>query len=281
MDRRTFVGALGASVGGVVAARRPPWPGGSGGLRRVGLELYSVRNEMKRDPDGTLHRIRALGYDDVELLWSWGNFGRTPQQVRASLDREGLKAPSAHLAPEVLLTDWSKSLDEAALLGQQYLIVPSLPAETKTSLDAWLRWADRFNEAGRAARASGLWLAFHNEPDHLTPIEGTVPYEAFVARTDPDLVRLQLDIGNLVMGGGDPLTYLARYRDRYWTFHLKDVVADRSHDTELGRGVVDVAAFLQAVPDLSAKPCFVEQEGSTDPLASAGRNYRYLARLAG
>jgi sugar phosphate isomerase/epimerase len=279
MDRRTFVGALGASVGGVVAARRLPWPGGSGDLRRIGLELYSVRNEMKRDPEGTLHRIRALGYDDVELLWSWDNFGRTPRQVRASLDREGMKAPSAHLAPEALLTDWSRSLDEAALIGQQYLIVPSLPDETKTSIDAWLRWADRFNEAGRAARSAGLWLAFHNEPDHLTPIDGTVPYDVFVARTDPDLVRLQLDIGNLVMGGGDPLTYLNRYRDRYWTFHVKDVLADRSHDTELGRGVVDVAGFLRAVPDLSDKPCFVEQEGSPDPLASAGQNYRYLAKL--
>jgi len=278
MKRRAFVGAVGASV---AALRVGGWPrSGSRALTRIGLELYSVRNEMKRDREGTLHRVREIGYDDVELLWSWDNFGWTPAEVRAALDREGLKAPSCHLAPEALLGDWSRSLDEAAVIGQQYLIVPSLPAETKTSLDAWYRWADRFNEAGRAARAVGLWLAFHNEPDHLTPIDGTVPYDAFVARTDPDLVRLQLDVGNLAMGGGDPLTYLNRYRDRYWSFHLKDVVADRSHDTELGEGIVDLAGLLRAVPNLTDKPCFVEQEGPTDPLASAGRNYRYLKRLA-
>src|SRR5207245_817899 len=83
-----------------------------------------------------------------------------------------------------------------------------------------------------AARRAGIWLAFHNESDHMTPIDGMVPYDVFVARTDPSVVRLQLDVGNMVMGGCDPFAYLQRYRDRYWSFHLKDVVADRSRDTE-------------------------------------------------
>jgi len=120
-------------------------------------------------------------------------------------------------------------------LGHEYLIVPSFTPDTTRSLDDWREWADRFNTAGAAARRAGIWLAFHNEAEHLQPIAGTVPYDLFVERTDPALVRHQLDVGNLVMGGGDPLLYLQRYRDRYWSFHLKDVVADRSSDTELGR----------------------------------------------
>ena len=108
---------------------------------------------MRADPERTLAAVRAMGYDDVELLWSFDNFGRTPQQVRATLDHEGLEAPSAHMAPEVILKDWDKSLETAHLLGHQYLVVPSLPDETKHSLDAWRQWADRFNAAGAVGAA--------------------------------------------------------------------------------------------------------------------------------
>ena len=238
MQRRTFVRTLGAGLAGAVAA--PEQLFAAARLDRIGLELYAVRAAMKADPDKTLAAIRAIGYTDVELLWSFKNFGQSNAQVKAALAREGLNAPSAHIAPELLLdaNQWRRDVDAAKELGHQYLIVPSIPAETNASLDAWKKWADHFNEAGRAARAGGIWLAFHNEPDHMKPIAGEVPYDTFVKRLDPAAVRLQLDVGNMLVGGGDPMQYLARYRDRYWSFHLKDVVADHSHDTELGTGVL-------------------------------------------
>lgn len=248
-------------------------------LARIGLELYSVRDAMRADPERTLADVRAMGYDDVELLWSFGNFGRTPQQVRATLDHEGLGAPSAHIAPEALLKDWEKSLEDAKLLGHEYLIVPSLPAETRTSMEKWLEWADRFNTAGALARQAGVWLAFHNEPDHMPPIGGQVPYDLFLEHTDPKVVRHQLDFGNMAQGGGDPMAYLRRHADRYWSFHVKDVVADGSHDTELGAGKLDLRALFGAVSDLARKPCYVEQENPKDPLASARQNYEYLKKL--
>ena len=122
-------------------------------------------------------------------------------------------------------------------------------------------------------------LAFHNEPDHMKPIEGQIPYDLFMDRTDRTVVRHQLDVGNMALGGGDPMRYLERYRDRYWSFHLKDVVADRSRDTELGTGVLDLRRIVAAIPDIGTKPCYVEQEGSADSLASARRNFEFLRRL--
>jgi sugar phosphate isomerase/epimerase len=282
MKRRAFVQAIGSAAAGafVVPLRGPlAGPTRAAKLERIGLELYAVRMAMRADPERTLAAVRAMGYDDVELLWSFDNFGRTPQQVRATLDHEGLKAPSAHMAPEVILKDWDKSLDEAHLLGHQYLVVPSLPDETQHSLEAWRQWADRFNTAGAAARGAGIWLSFHNEPDHMKPIDGAVPYDVFIARLDPTAVRLQLDVGNMLMGHGDPMRYLAAHRDRYWSFHLKDVVADGSRDVELGAGTFDFARFLAAVPDLAHKPCYVEQENPSDELASARANCEYLRRL--
>ncbi len=248
-------------------------------IKHISLELYSVRNEMKKDPEGTLAAIRAMGYDEVELLWSFGNFGRTNFQVKAALKNTGLKAPTAHIAPELLTRDWSSSLEAARYLGQQYLIVPSLPEETNTSLDAWKKWADIFNVAGAEARKAKVWLAFHNEPNHQKPIDGVIPYDLFIERTDPAIVRLQLDIGNMRMGGGDPLAYVKAHQDRYCSFHIKDVVADGSHDTELGTGSLDITAFLRATRNPDRKPMVIEQEGSAAPLESAKRNYEYLRRL--
>ena len=277
MKRREFVEAFGATFAGAAFL---PWMAPSTDyLWRVGLELYSVRNAMKKDPERTLAAVRAIGYDDVELLWSFDNFGRTPQQVRATLKQTGLKAPSAHIAPEALLKDWEKSLETARLLGHQYLIVPSLPDDTRTSLDAWRRWADRFNAAGDLARRAGIWLALHNEPDHMKPINGEIPYDLFVERTDPSRVRLQLDFGNMEVGGARPLQYLERYRNRYWSFHVKDVVEDGSHDTELGAGRVNLRALLAAIPNVQKKPCYVEQENPADELASVRQDYDYLKKL--
>ncbi len=114
----------------------------------------------------------------------------------------------------------------------------------------------------------------------MHPIDGQIPYDLFIARTDPKLVRLQLDFGNMAVGGGDPMAYLERYRDRYWSFHVKNVVADRTHDTELDAGVLNLRPLLAAIPDINAKPCYVEQESPADELVSARRNYTYLSQLA-
>src|SRR6476646_3820538 len=113
MKRRHFIRTLGTGAGALALAPRLGGIIAPKKLDRVGLELYAVRKAMRAEPERTLAAVRALGYDDVELLWSFGNFGRTPQQVRATLDHEGLRAPSAHMAPEIILKDWDESLDEA------------------------------------------------------------------------------------------------------------------------------------------------------------------------
>lgn len=277
MKRREFVQAFGATFAS--AAVRPRLAPRADNLWRVGLELYSVRNAMKKDPERTLAAVRAMGYDDVELLWSFDNFGRTPKEVHDTLKHEGLKAPSGHIAPEVLLNGWEKLLDDAKTVGHQFVVVPSLPDATAQSLDEWKRWADRFNAAGDLARRRGLWLMFHNEPGHMKPIGSTVPYDLFIERTDPSKVRLQLDVGNMEVGGGKPLQYIQQYRDRYWSFHLKDVVQDGTHDTELGAGRMNLRSLLAAIPEVQKKPCYVEQESPADELASARQNYSYLKRL--
>lgn len=287
MQRRDFVGTLGGAALGMIfplarggaagpAAMRG---GGAARLERIGLELYTLRDVMPKDPEGTLAAVRRMGYTDVELLWSFDNFGRTTAQVKAALDATGLRAPSAHIEATTILRDWERSLETAKVLGHEYLIVPSFSRETSRTLDDWRSWADKFNAAGATARRAGIWLAFHNEAEHMKPIDGQVPYDVFVQRLDPSLVRLQLDTGNMLVGGGDPMEYLAKYRDRYWSFHLKDVVADRSKDTQLGTGIFDIGKFLAAVPAIDTKPVHIEHESASDEMEAARNDFAYLRDL--
>jgi sugar phosphate isomerase/epimerase len=283
MERRAFVHTLAATAAGGLLAPSGLGLGGWGGsakrLERIGLELYAVRHAMGRDPERTLAAVRAIGYTDVELLWSFNNFNRTPAQVAATLKNEGLRAPSAHMSAETIFVGWERSLETAKLLGHEYLFVPDFDDWTKQTLDQWREWADRFNAAGAVARRAGIWLGFHNEPYHQKPIDGAVPFDVFLGRLDPSVTRVQLDVGNLLMGGGDPLQYLQKYPDRFWSFHLKDVVPDRSSDTGLGKGIFDFKRFLAAVPALSSKPCYVEDENSADELGAARSNFQYLQGL--
>ena len=277
MKRRDFIQTMGAAAaGGMLTPRfRSPKK-----LQRIGLELYAVRRAMGKDPDATLAAVRAAGYTDVELLWSFGNFGRSTAQVVAALKQNGLRAPSAHVSPAIIFIGWQRSLDTAKQLGHDYLIVPDFGDTVKT-LDDWKEWADHFNTAGAAARKSGIWLAFHNEADHMKPLDqsGQVPYDVFINRLDPAVTRLQLDTGNMLIGGGDPMQYLTKYKDRYWTFHLKDVVPDRTSDTRLGKGIFDFKKFLAAVPDIDQKPCYVEDESPADEMEAARNNCQYLQSL--
>ncbi|MFN2572118.1 MAG: sugar phosphate isomerase/epimerase family protein [Gemmatimonadales bacterium] len=284
MKRRDFIHTMGAAAAGPMLARVPfgARAGAAKKLDRIGLETYAIRHAMAQDPDRALAAVRAIGYNDVELLWSFNLFGRTPAQVAATLRNEGLRAPSAHMSADTIFVGWERSLETAKLLGHQYLVVPDFEDWTKQTLDDWREWADRFNAAGAVARKAGIWLAFHNESYHQKPIDGQIPYDVFIARLDPAVTRLQLDVGNMVLGGGDPMQYLQKYPDRFWSFHLKDAKADRSSDTGLGQGIFDFKKFLAAVPALDQKPAYVEQEGATEPageLAFARANYQYLRGL--
>lgn len=248
-------------------------------LRRVGIQLYTLRDDARRDLERTIADIAAAGYNDVELLSGMNNFGMPPARLRDILDRNGLRAPSTHVAASAF-DELDRQLADAATLGHKYLILASLPGDHPT-LDDYKRWADRLNEAGRRSLTHGVWIGFHDEPGDFAPIDGVVPYEVLVERTDPTLVRLQLDTGNAAMGGKDPLEYMKRYGSRYWLFHIKDVSRlGAPNDTELGKGIIDFKRLLASIDHIDEKLLYVEQETYPGaPLESARRDYAYLSTL--
>jgi sugar phosphate isomerase/epimerase len=283
MHRRDFVTTLGSAVALTQLACAPRTTAlgtGTRKLRRIGLQLYSLRDDARRDLEGTIANIASAGYHDVELLGSMKNFDMPPARLRAILDRNSLRAPSTHVGGNAL-DDLQHQLDDAQTLGHEYVVVASLPIAKPAKLDDYRRWADRLNEAGRIARERRIWIGFHNHADDFVVIDGQVAYDVFATRTDPSVVRLQLDTGNLAMAGRDPMDYMKRFGERYWLFHIKDVPRlGAEADTELGKGIIDFRALLRSIDHIDEKHLFVEQETYPGtPLDSVRRDFVYISHL--
>ena len=278
MQRRDFLRtALGAVAGGALLPRAAEglWPDAMrAGLGPIGIQLYTVRREMARDVESTLATIAQIGYREVEFA---GLFNHSAKDVRAMLDRHGLKAPSSHVGMPRRMDQWPAMLDDARTLGQSYIITPSFPNDD-LSPDGMKRIADQFNAAGAAAKKAGLQFGFHNHAEEFKPVGGQVPYDTLLAECDPSLVKFEIDIFWMVTGGRDPLTYLAKYPGRFPMVHAKDRTAD-GRMTDVGSGTIDWPKMMGAFERAGLKHCFVEHDDPADPFASARASYAYLSRL--
>ncbi|MGH7537758.1 MAG: sugar phosphate isomerase/epimerase family protein [Gemmatimonadales bacterium] len=272
IERRAFLGAVAGAAAGL--ARPVAVPTG-GGLERIGVQLYTVRDLLARDFAGTIARIAEIGYREVEFA---GYHGHTPQQVRAVLARHRLAAPSAHVPFESLEAGWDAMLETAALVGHHYVVVAWVPAERRGSLDDWRRIADLFNQAGRACRGAGLQFAYHNQSYEFVPIEGRRPYDVLVEASDAGLVQLELDFFWIASGGADPLDYFARFPGRFPMVHLKDRSA-AGDMVDVGRGAIEWRRLFARAAQAGIRHYFVEHDEPPAPLHSIRASYAYLKRL--
>jgi sugar phosphate isomerase/epimerase len=273
MHRRKALRVLGAAgllplVGG---AGRP-----TGRLERIGLQLYTVRDRMAADVDGTLAAVAEIGYREVEFA---GTFGRPPAELRGTLDGLGLAAPSAHVPLEALLPDPAAAADVAATLGNRWLVVAWIPPGRRT-LDDYRRFAGDFNRIGESLRAAGLRFAYHNHDFELARAGDVVPLELLIERTDPALVDFELDLYWVMKGGGDPLEYFARFPGRFPLIHAKDIGA-AGEMVDVGRGLIDWERVISTERTAGIRHWYVEHDNPRpDSLASARASHAYLAHLA-
>ena len=222
MNRRTFIGSSLAAT--LSAAAQPAWaalplnPGSSKAnlenptrqIDRIGLQLYTVRAAMKTDFEGTIAKVAATGYKEVEFA---GYFGRTPQQVKETLQRCGLVSPSAHLDYATVSNPdkWKQALDDAATIGQTFLVNPWIDPSMRNDPGVWKRIADTYNTAGAAARAHGIQFCYHNHNFEFYPspgADGRQPFDVLLESCDPKLVKMELDLCWISAAGKDPLASL-------------------------------------------------------------------------
>jgi sugar phosphate isomerase/epimerase len=240
------------------------------------LQLYTVRDALAADVEGTLRRVADIGYREVELA---GLPGVTAHAMRASLQRYGLDAPSMHASYDGLRGDFAAILEEARILGARYLVCPSVDAAERRTAGDWKRVCRTLNGIARAVRSHGLVLAYHNHDFEFVPFDdGTTPFGLLMTETDPRDLKLELDVYWVARAGLDPVQHLKNGQDRIVLVHLKDLGPDGS-TMEVGSGVLDMQQIVRTALAAGVRHLFVEQDHSTDPLASIAASLRFLERL--
>ncbi|HEX6307134.1 MAG TPA: sugar phosphate isomerase/epimerase [Longimicrobiales bacterium] len=275
-SRRSFLATLGAAAIGTMVHPACATVRGSL-LGRIGLQLYTVRNEMERDLEATLEQIAAIGYREVEFA---GYFERSATQIAALLERLELTSPSTHIGYDQMRDDWSRTLDTALTIGHTYITIPWIAPEQRRTIADWERTAALFNERAATARARGLRFAYHNHDFEFAQTDGTVPFDLLLANTDPELVEFELDIYWITRAGFDPLRYFERYPGRFRLTHLKDSAGPPEHRmVDVGSGQIDFAGVIAAANAAGVRHHFVEHDQPAEPFASIRSSYQYLAAL--
>lgn len=279
IGRRDFVKTVGSAAMGYALSPLAPSHESrvpTRKLDRVGLQLYTVRDQMKQDLEATIAKVAAIGYKEVEFA---GYFGKRPAEIRAILDRNGLVAPSAHIgssAPDV----WPEALDAAHVIGHRYVVIPWIPEEKRTGVDGFKKVAADFNRAAEQARAADLQFAYHNHDFEFKPTEGQLPYDVLLAETDPKLVQMEMDLYWITKGGQDPLKYFARWPGRFPMVHVKDSMGPPDQKmTAVGSGTIDWKRIFGREDQAGIKHFFVEHDQPADPFASIRASCDYLKRL--
>jgi len=247
-------------------------------IDRIGVNLYSVRDPMLADAKRTLEALAKIGYKEIESAPSVkGNYyGLQPKEIKQVSKDLGLTLRSGHIR---MGEGWEKQVDEAAEAGQQYIIAAGLPGQGNTA-DRYKQAAEQFNQAGEISKKAGLTFGYHNGASDFTKVQGQTLYELLLTNTDPELVKMELDLGWLIVGGADPLYYFEKYPRRFPLWHIKDIKKEKAESTEFGKGRIDIAGLLKNKDKSEMQYLFVEQEEwEASPLLSMQYNYNYLAHL--
>jgi sugar phosphate isomerase/epimerase len=280
--RRTFlkataaVAAAATTGAGRLAAKPVDLP--------IGLQLYSVRGLLPKDFDGTLAKVRAAGYTEVEAA---GYYDRTAAEFRHAIDQAGLRCVSTHHPLSVLKPRLGELIEYGHELGLGYIVCSSSMRRDPTlkgplTLDDW-RWAaEEFNRIGEKVKAAGMAFGVHNHIPEFGAEGGVVFYDELLRLTDPKLVVFEMDCGWVSAAGRNPVDYLSKTPERFPLLHVKDMVRGVDgtfHSTVMGRGVVDYRPILRAATGL--KHYFIEQEEfDMDPMEALRLDAEYMRKLS-
>jgi len=288
MDRRKFLGTMTAAA---LLTRRLGWAAEDRKIEKIGVQLWTVREAMKQDFEGTLAKVAATGYREVEFA---GYFEHSPQEVRATLDRHGLVAPSGHVDYDSLGEKWPQVIEASKVIGQGYIVNPDIGDGLREQSDGWKRAAETFNRAGEASKKAGIQFAYHNHWFEFLPVHGRRPYDILLEECDPDLVKMELDLCWIAVTGQDPLVYFHRYPGRFPLVHVKDmkkipspavVAAITSEDqffpdmADVGEGVIDWKRIFAKSEEAGIRHYFVEHDDPKSAFDSIRVSYNYLQRL--
>ena len=289
MNRRTFLETASTVTAATLLTSRFGWAAGDHKIDKVGLQLYTVRDLMKGDFDGTIAKVAQIGYKEVEFA---GYFGRTGQQVRAVCDRNGLAAIATHVQYDELDDKFPAVVETSKAIGLEYIVCPWIPEDLRKSPDIWKQTAAKFNHCGELSKKAGMQFAYHNHWFEFLPVDGKLPYDQLLKECDPNLVKMEMDLCWITAAGGDPVKYFNLYPGRFPLVHVKDLktlpkitaggaqnYGDTVDLTEVGSGLIDWKKIFAQSEKAGIKHYIVEHDHPKQPFDSIAKSYDYLNKL--
>ncbi len=250
----------------------------------IGLQLYSVRNLLPKDFEGTLQQLAAAGYKEVEAA---GYFDKTAADFGNAMQKAGLKCMSTHHQLVQLKSQLDQLIEYGQALGLEYIIcswagVHRDPTRTgDLNLDDWRYVADQFNTIGAEGKGAGMTFGYHNHTIEFAKENGIVYFDELLKRTDPKVVEFEMDCGWVVVGGHNPVEYLSKFPERFPLLHVKDMVKQpdgKWRNVVMGKGTIDYRPIFRAATGL--KHYFIEQEEfEGDPMTELHEDADYMKKL--
>ena len=254
----------------------------------IGLQLYTLRDAMAKSVAGTLSRVAEIGYNSVEATYSDGKYyGTEPKAFAQLLKQNNLIMPSTHyLLGEdaknqgTLLNGWDKAAEDAASVGQKFMICAWLSPKERGKLDHYKKLADDFNRAGEISKKAGLQFCYHNHDFEFIAENGKYPYDILLENTDKNLVKFEIDLYWLTRAGQDPVALIEKHPGRFPLWHIKDMdKTEKKMFTEVGNGVVNFKRIFEHNKKAGLKYFFVEEDICPgDPFDSITQSITYIKK---
>ncbi|MDN3583318.1 sugar phosphate isomerase/epimerase family protein [Mucilaginibacter flavus] len=300
-NRRKFIQSAGAlALGGMAMSGKAASLLSNMAPHPIGLQLFTFFGVIDEDVKGTLTKIAALGYKDMESAFSkkGGYYGMKPKEFKAMVNGLGMNWTSHHVlgAPfklppgtklpngadgkpmvippmKNLRDNMQELVDDAAAGGIKYLVCANSPTST---LDEIKSTIEVLNKTGEATKKVGIQFAYHNHDMEFHAVEGKVPYDLLLSETDPHNVKMELDLAWAVKGGKNPVEMFKQHPGRFPLWHVKDLDAERKTILPVGSGTIDFKPIFAAAKSAGMQHFFVEHDGPKDPLASITASIKYL-----
>jgi len=252
----------------------------------IGLQLYTLRDNISKDPKGVIEKVAVIGYKEVESFGynSGKYFGISATEFSAFLKANGLSHPSSHYMLAGVNGNWGKAIDDAATCGQKYMVLAYLLDTERTSIDDYKKIAAQINTAAAACKKAGIQFCYHNHDFEFIDMGGQQGFDILLNETDAGLVKFELDLYWISKAGKDPVEMFKQHPGRFPLWHVKDMDnTEKKFFTEVGNGVIDFKRIFAQAKTSGMKYYFVEQDVCPGPpLDSVEKSFQYVSKnLAG
>jgi sugar phosphate isomerase/epimerase len=282
MKRREFVQTAAFATIGMLSL--PSFLAAGKKRHKIGLQLYTLRDTIGKDPKGVLQKVASFGYKELETYgYADGQiFGMDFTEFNKYVKGLGMKVVSGHYGLDKIKGDtWQKAVDDAKKNGQDYMVVPYIAEGERKSIDDYKKICADLNAAGEVCNKNGIRFGYHNHAFEFDTLDGQIPFDVMLKELDPKKVGIEMDIFWVVNAGKDPVKYFTDYPGRFEQWHVKDMdKKDKNKNADVGTGAIDYKSIFAKAKLSGMKHWYVEQESYPgDPMDSVAASAKFLKSM--